>query len=198
MLRGPNGTDLCCCMKATQGESKVKNALERALAFSPYLKLQLANFPVVAQALGEGNAEKAIELARSAGADAPNLASSLRRGRNALSAALAVADLAAAITLERLMEELSDLADSSLERALAEAIAERTPDDQPRGFAIVALGKHGSRELNYSSDVDLLFLFDPKTLPLKPREEPGQGALRIGQRLIELIQKRDGDGFAFR
>ena len=185
-------------MKATQGESKVKNALERALAFSPYLKLQLANFPVVAQALGEGDAEKAILLARSAGADAPNLASSLRRGRNAISAALAVADLAGAITLERLMEELSDLADSSLERALAEAMAERTPGEPTRGFAIIALGKHGSRELNYSSDVDLLFLFDPETLPLKPREDPGQGALRIGQRLIELIQKRDGDGFAFR
>ena len=185
-------------MNATQGESKVKSALERALAFSPYLKLQLGNFPLVAEALGQGDVERAILLARSAGADAPTLASSLRRGRNALSAALAVADLAGAIPLERLMEELSDLADSTLERALAEAIGERTPGEAMRGFAIVALGKHGSRELNYSSDVDLLFLFDPKTLPLKPREEPGQGALRIGQRIIELIQKRDGDGFAFR
>ena len=185
-------------MKATQGESKVKNALERALAHSPYLKLQLSNFPLVAEVLEEGDAEKAIAIARSAGADAPNLASSLRRGRNALSAALAVADLAGAIPLERLMEELSDLADTTLERALAEAIEERTPGERPRGFAVIALGKHGSRELNYSSDVDLLFLFDPATLPLKPREEPGQGALRIGQRLIELLQKRDGDGFAFR
>src|SRR5687767_850186 len=115
MLRRPNGTDWCCCMKATQGESKVKEALARAFAFSPYLRLQLANFPVVAQALGESDAEKAIVSARTAGADAPNLASSLRRGRNALSAALAVADLAGVITLERLMEELSDLADFSLE-----------------------------------------------------------------------------------
>jgi glutamate-ammonia-ligase adenylyltransferase len=60
------------------------------------------------------------------------------------------------------------------------------------------LGKHGSRELNYSSDVDLLFLYDPATLPLKPREEPGQGALRIGNRLVELLQKRDSEGYVFR
>ena len=61
-----------------------------------------------------------------------------------------------------------------------------------------ALGKLGSRELNYSSDVDLLFLYDPATLPLKPREEPGQGALRIGNRLVELLQKRDAEGYVFR
>ncbi|HEY5721402.1 MAG TPA: bifunctional [glutamate--ammonia ligase]-adenylyl-L-tyrosine phosphorylase/[glutamate--ammonia-ligase] adenylyltransferase [Allosphingosinicella sp.] len=185
-------------MNATQGESKVKEALGRAVSFSPYLKLQLVNFPLIAEALGEGDAEKAIAIARSAGNEAQTLASALRKGRNALSAALAVADLAGAIRLERLMEELSDLADSSLERALAAAIEERTPGAPALGFAVIALGKHGSRELNYSSDVDLLFLFDPKTLPLRPREEPGQGALRIGQRVIELIQKRDGDGFAFR
>ena len=70
------------------------------------------------------------------------------------------------------MAALSDLADRSLERAVAAAIAERTPDAEPRGFAIIALGKHGSRELNYSSDVDLLFLFDPAT----PAAEAARGA----------------------
>ena len=37
------------------------------------------------------------------------------------------------------------------------------PDSEPQGFAIIAMGKLGSRELNYSSDVDLLLLFDPGT-----------------------------------
>ncbi|HEU0134223.1 MAG TPA: bifunctional [glutamate--ammonia ligase]-adenylyl-L-tyrosine phosphorylase/[glutamate--ammonia-ligase] adenylyltransferase, partial [Allosphingosinicella sp.] len=100
--------------------------------------------------------------------------------------------------LERLMEELAGLADRALARALASAFAERTPDEARLGFAVIALGKHGSRELNYSSDVDLLFLYDPATLPLKPREEPGQGALRIGNRLVELLQKRDSEGYVFR
>ena len=55
---------------------------------------------------------------------------------------------------------------------------ERLPDEEPRGLAILALGKLGSRELNYSSDVDLILLFDPATLPRRPRDEPGEAAVR--------------------
>ncbi|HEV2079445.1 MAG TPA: bifunctional [glutamine synthetase] adenylyltransferase/[glutamine synthetase]-adenylyl-L-tyrosine phosphorylase, partial [Allosphingosinicella sp.] len=122
----------------------------------------------------------------------------LRRERSALALALGVGDLAGALPLEAVVGELSALADRVLQRALADAFAARTPDPQPAGFVVLALGKHGSRELNYSSDVDLLFLFDPETLPLKPREDPGQAAVRIGQRLIETLQKRDADGYVFR
>jgi glutamate-ammonia-ligase adenylyltransferase len=185
-------------MSETQSEESVNDALSRARAFSPFLALQLQRFPLVAGALEAGDVERALAAAAGAGEDAADLGAALRRERNAFSAALAVADLAGAITLERLTGALSDLADRSLERAVAAAVAERTPEAEPRGFAVVALGKHGSRELNFSSDVDLLFLFDPETLPTKPREEPGLAAVRIGQRLIELLQKRDENGFAFR
>jgi glutamate-ammonia-ligase adenylyltransferase len=185
-------------MNETQSEESVNAALARARAYSPFLKLQLDIFPAIADALGRNALSEALEMAKAAGKDSPTVAASLRRERGALAAVLAVGDLAGALPLETLMEELSDLADRALERAVAAAIGERAEGAEPRGFAIVALGKHGSRELNYSSDVDLLFLFDPATLPLKPREEPGQGAVRIGQRVIELIQKRDGDGYVFR
>lgn len=185
-------------MNETQGEEAVKDALARARSHSPFLKLQLERFPEITERLEAGRAEEAIVRAGSAGAEAEDVAAALRRERGALSAALAVADLAGAIPLERLMEALADLADRALQRALAAAFAERTPDEPPLGFAVIALGKHGSRELNYSSDVDLLFLYDPATLPLKPREEPGQGALRIGNRLVELLQKRDAEGYVFR
>jgi glutamate-ammonia-ligase adenylyltransferase len=185
-------------MNETQSEEAVKDALARARLHSPFLKVQLERFPQVTQQLEAGRAEDAIGRAALAGAEAGDLAAALRRERSALAAALAVADLAGAIPLERLMETLSDLADRALQKALAAAFEERTPGEAQRGFAVVALGKHGSRELNYSSDVDLLFLYDPATLPLKPREEPGQGALRIGNRLVETLQKRDGEGYVFR
>src|SRR4051812_37124570 len=145
-------------MSETQSEERLNDALARARAFSPYLALQLERFPLVTEALERGDWERALAMAGRAGADSPDLAAALRRERNALSAALAVADLAGAIPLERLMETLSDLADRSLERAIAAAIAERTPEAEPRGFAVVALGKHGSRELNFSSDIDPVFL----------------------------------------
>lgn len=185
-------------MDETQREERVNDALARARAHSPYLKLQLDRFPEVAQRLAAGDVEAAIVAGNLAGEDAPDLAASLRRERNALSAALGIGDLAGLVPLERLTGALSDLADRSLERALAAIIEHRTPGTPPRGFAVIALGKHGSRELNYSSDIDPLFLFDPETLPRRPREEPGEAAVRIGQRLVELLQKRDANGFVFR
>jgi len=185
-------------MNETQSEEAVNDALRRARACSPYLRAQLSQFPQVGQALGRGDVDGALAQAAAAGEGAPALAAALRRERNALAAALAVADLAGLIPLEALMAALSDLADRSLERALAAAIEERTPGEPVLGFAIVALGKHGSRELNFSSDIDPIFLFDPETLPRRPREEPGQAAVRIGQRVIELLQKRDENGFVFR
>jgi glutamate-ammonia-ligase adenylyltransferase len=185
-------------MQVTESERTVNAAIERALTHSPYLRLQAGNFPKIINALREEPVARATALAHRAGDDADSVASALRRERNALALALGIGDLAGALTLEQVVQELSDFADEALDRALAEAIKGRTPDARPRGFAILALGKHGSRELNYSSDIDLVFLFDPATLPLKPREEPGQAAVRIGQRVIELLQKLDRDGFAFR
>jgi glutamate-ammonia-ligase adenylyltransferase len=93
---------------------------------------------------------------------------------------------------------LSDFADQALQQALGAVVAARTPGEEPRGFAVIALGKLGSRELNYSSDVDLLYLYDPAVLPRRAREEPAQAGVRIGQALTDLIQKRDGEGYVFR
>ena len=78
------------------------------------------------------------------------------------------------------------------------AIGERMPDAEPQGFAVIAMGKLGSHELNYSSDVDLLLLFDPETLPKRARDDAGEAAVRIGRRLIEIMQKRTEDGYVQR
>jgi glutamate-ammonia-ligase adenylyltransferase len=185
-------------MRETHREAEVNDALRRARAHSPYLALQLERFPEISQRLAAGDVESAIAAAHEAGAEAPSLAARLRNRRNALSLALAIGDLAGMVPLERLMEELTDLADAALGEAIAAAIEERTPGAAPRGFAVIALGKHGSRELNYSSDIDPIFVFDPKTLPRRERDEPGQAAVRIGQRVVELLQKREPEGFAFR
>jgi len=185
-------------MDVTHDEEAVAGALARARAHSPFLKLQIGNFPDVTQALEGGRIGDAIEIARRAGEGADSVQSALRRERSAVALALGIGDLAGALSLEAVVEELSDLADRALEQALSEAFEARTPGAQHSGFSIIALGKLGSRELNYSSDVDLIFIFDPESLPLRPREEPGQAAVRIGQRVIDTLQKRDGDGYVFR
>jgi glutamate-ammonia-ligase adenylyltransferase len=185
-------------MDVTQSQRSLNEALERARAHSPFLSLQSRNFPDVGACLSEGDLDSAFAAAARAGQEAAGIMASLRRERGALALALAVGDLAGALAFETVVARLSAFADRAIDRALAAALAERDPDAEPAGFAVIALGKLGSAELNYSSDVDLILLFDPERLPRKPREEPGQAALRVGQRLVEILQKRDSDGYVFR
>jgi glutamate-ammonia-ligase adenylyltransferase len=171
--------------------------MARARAHSPFLAQQLARFEAIGAALERDDLAAGLDLARREGAE-DAAERSVRRERSAFALALGLGDLAGLCTLGEVTGALSDLADRLIERALGAAIAERTPDAAPAGFAVIGLGKLGGRELNYSSDVDLLFLYDPETLPRRPREEPDQAALRIAQRLTELLQKRTEDGYAFR
>ncbi|HET9081209.1 MAG TPA: bifunctional [glutamine synthetase] adenylyltransferase/[glutamine synthetase]-adenylyl-L-tyrosine phosphorylase [Trebonia sp.] len=82
---------------------------------------------------------------------------------------LAARDLAGDATVDEVAEELADLADAVLEAALAIARAELPPDAAPVRFAVVAMGKCGARELNYASDIDVIFLAEP------PGHHPGSG-----------------------
>jgi [glutamine synthetase] adenylyltransferase / [glutamine synthetase]-adenylyl-L-tyrosine phosphorylase len=152
----------------------------------------------MAETLGSQGIEAGLELARKAGAGIPELGTVLRRERTATAVALAIGDLAGELTLEDVVSSLSDLADRAVDAAVASAIAERVPGAAPEGFVVIALGKHGSRELNYSSDIDVIFLYDPPRLPRRGRDDPAQAAVRIGQRVIELLQKRDAEGYVFR
>lgn len=177
---------------------RVNDAIERARTHSPFLRFQLESQEAVAGALSEGRIEAALAAARAAGEEGGDIARALRRERNAHALALAIGDLAGLLGLERVCNALSDLADRALERAIAAAIGELCPGEPPRGFAAIALGKLGGRELNYSSDIDLLFLFDPAALPRRNRDDPGRAAVRIAQRVLELLQQRTADGYVFR
>jgi [glutamine synthetase] adenylyltransferase / [glutamine synthetase]-adenylyl-L-tyrosine phosphorylase len=184
-------------MDETQSKSVVNDALERAERCSPFLRQQLGSRTEVAACLRSGDVEGALAAAGREG-KGDDVAAALRRERSGFALALAIADLAGLMPLEEVTRRLSDLADRSAERALAAAYAERGAGEGAAGFAAIALGKLGSSELNYSSDIDLLLLYDPDRLPRRAREEPGQAALRIGQRMIELLQKRTEDGYVFR
>jgi len=176
--------------------SNIVDALARARAGAPYLALSLQREPELADAFAAG-----ILPPLDAVAVAENdlsTATRLRRERRRLALIVAVADLAGAYDLTGVTHALSDFADRALDAAIRAAIAERTPDAEPRGFAAIALGKQGSRELNYSSDIDPILIFDPATLPCRPREDVGEAAVRIARRVVELLQTRDGDGYVLR
>ncbi len=126
------------------------------------------------------------------------LAQRLRIERRRIALLVAMGDLSGAYDLRRVTRTLSDFADSALHRAIVAAIEERTPGAEPVGFAAIGLGKQGSHELNYSSDIDPILLYDPAILPRRERDDPVEAAVRIGKRVVELLQARDGDGYVLR
>jgi glutamate-ammonia-ligase adenylyltransferase len=188
---------------STEGMSESMNAdwtgaLERAHRHSPFLARGLDRLPALAELLAAGSAEAALDWARQAGQGAATVGSALRRERLALAVALGVGDLAGAFPLARVVGELTALADRALNAAIAEAIRRRVPDAVPAGFIALALGKHGAGELNYSSDIDPILLYDPATLPRRERDEPGEAAQRVARAVMETLAHVDAEGYVFR
>lgn len=170
------------------------DAIQRARSHAPFLSLLLDRESVLAERLAAGQ----IDLGFTSAEADMSVARQLRLDRRALALSVAIGDLAGALDLTAVTHALTDFADAALDRAIRAAIAERTPGEEPRGFVAIALGKQGSRELNYSSDIDPILLFDPRTLPHRAREEPEEAAVRIAKRVVELLQARDGDGYVLR
>lgn len=172
------------------------DSLRRANDHSPFLREAIRARADIAEKYLDNGAIAAAALASAASGD--TLESRLRRQRHGLALAVALGDLSGELTLEQVTAILSDFADWAIDEAVRSAISERVPDAEPQGFAVIAMGKLGSHELNYSSDVDLLLLFDPDTLPKRTRDDAGEAAVRVGRRLIELLQKRTEDGYVER
>jgi glutamate-ammonia-ligase adenylyltransferase len=173
-----------------------EDAIGRAERHSPFLREAMNAHPDIAEAFLRAGAAAASELAVTVSAD--DVEMQLRQQRARLALAVALGDLAGELPLEQATRLLSDFADQAIDAAVSAAIRERLPGAEPRGFAVIAMGKLGSHELNYSSDVDLLLLFDPEVLPKRERDDAGEAAVRIGRRVIELLQRRTSDGYVER
>ena len=110
----------------------------------------------------------AAELLYRAGMTGPATVALLRRRYRDHLMLLAAVDLAATVENEPVLpyqtvgHQLSDLADAALTAALAVAVATVFPDEPcPVRLAVLAMGKCGARELNYVSDVDVVFVAEP-------------------------------------
>ncbi len=99
---------------------------------------------------------------------------------------IGASDLMGLLDFQTVTLQISNLADS-LVRACLEIAAEKTQID-PQGFAVLAMGKLGGQELNYSSDIDLLFIVE--SIPIAYR--------KLGESLINSLSKATGEGFLYR
>ena len=175
----------------------VNSALDRATANSPFLAQLIERQPVLAALLKKGDFDAALAAALAVHAE-EDISAALRKQRQGVALVTAIADLSGVWDLTKVTRVLSDFADATLDIAINTAVAERVPDAPVRGFVVIGLGKHGGQELNYSSDIDPIFLYDPATLPHRDREDVADSAVRIGRRVIELLSARDEHGYVFR
>ncbi len=141
-------------------------------------------------------AENEVEAADALGRF--RLRESLRIGYN---------DLIRAFPLEMTTHDLSDLADACVEAATRLAATRletrngtpRSTSGAPARFVVLGLGKLGGRELNYSSDIDLIFLYDHEGDTTGPRVvSNAEYFARLGSEILKLLSRHSALGMVYR
>ena len=133
----------------------------------------------------------------------------LRRMKAEAALMIALADIGGTWPVMRTTQALTDLADTAVNAAvrfvLAEAVRagrltakDKTRPQDGSGYMVLAMGKMGAYELNYSSDIDLIIFYDAAAPALPKDAEPAALYVRLTQRLVKLLQERTGDGYVFR
>jgi len=196
---------------AEHGFTSADPLLDAVFGNSPYLG-RLAQREV--GALGEYFAagpevvlNAAILLAKAA-ASAPDEAHAmkdLRVAKRRAALAIAMADIAGTWDVNRVTAELTRFADACVSGALrfllaadaARAGVEGLSEDNC-AMTVLAMGKYGAHELNYSSDIDLVVFYDAERFRLRKRDDQRAAAVDIVRGLVKLLAETTTDGYVFR
>ncbi|MBB4198659.1 bifunctional glutamine synthetase adenylyltransferase/deadenyltransferase [Rhodoblastus sphagnicola] len=131
----------------------------------------------------------------------------LRKAKQESALLIALADLCGVFDVVATTGALSRAADALVGAALRAALrlaGDRLdwgggePDELRCGLTVLALGKHGARELNYSSDTDLVVFFDGQSPVLDAGQGAKTNAVRLTQHLVKLLNEHTGDGYVLR
>ena len=133
----------------------------------------------------------------------------LRRMKAEAALLIALADIGGAWPVARVTQALTEVAETALGAAVRYLLGDAakrgklTPGDPQypetgSGFIVLAMGKMGGHELNFSSDIDLMVFFDPAAAGLAPEVEPAPFYVRLTRELVKLLQERTPDGYVFR
>jgi glutamate-ammonia-ligase adenylyltransferase len=132
----------------------------------------------------------------------------LRRFKRRIALLTGLADLGGVWSTEDALHAMSVAADAALGETTsylfqkareAGQIAPSASDVSPvPGYFVIAMGKLGAYELNYSSDIDLIVFYDPERAGLSPDIEPSQFFVKLTRELVRFMQEHTGDGYVFR
>jgi [glutamine synthetase] adenylyltransferase / [glutamine synthetase]-adenylyl-L-tyrosine phosphorylase len=159
--------------------------------------------PVLAEIQGFVNATAATEK------DTGRLMQALRQARRRVALTVALADIMETWSLEQVTRALSDFADTSVDAAARHllrrgldsgdlAAAEGADPLRRSGLVILGMGKLGARELNYSSDIDLILLYDPEIARYTGKRTIQDFFVRLARDLLRILQERTDAGYVFR
>ena len=150
----------------------------------------------------------AVELAALDGLTLDQLGPGLRCAKRRVALLAALADLGGVWALEQVTGALTQLADLAVDLSLQRLVADEirrgkipgaTPEDAKTaaGMVVFAMGKMGAAELNYSSDIDLICLFDESQYP-DTAAEARAAFIRVTRKMAALVGDRTADGYVFR
>ena len=196
-------------------EARWTAAVSGFAPLAPYLDALSRRAPWVLESPQAARAAlaAALKAAKDLAADPPPLEEAmavLRRAKAATHLCVALLDLAGAQDLSETTGAIAAFADAATAAGLATAarvLAEQNrlePADPGAaaglipGFIVLAMGKGGAGELNYSSDVDLSLFFEPDRLRVRSGHEPRAVAQRIAQLLVRILEQITSDGYVFR
>jgi len=195
-----------------EGSPKVRALLEGAFSSSSYLSsLALRDPELLAKCLShdpdEHLAAACAELTEGIGAcgSFKEASTLLRRFKRRIALLGGLADLGGVWEVDVVIAAMSQAAEAALNGAVAflfrkaqEAGEIETGVAPGGGFVVIAMGKLGASELNYSSDIDLIVFYDAKRAGLKPGVEPSAFFVKITRDLVKLLQEHTGEGYVFR
>ena len=141
--------------------------------------------------------------------DEAGLTQALRIAKRRAHLTIAIADIVGAWNLEQVTGALSDFADSAVEAATAHLLRQAHNNEEldlphldnpvlESGLIILGLGKLGARELNYSSDIDLIVLFDPERVRYRGKRTARECFVKLARGLVKLLQDATQDGYVLR
>ncbi|MBT8475575.1 MAG: glutamine-synthetase adenylyltransferase, partial [Alphaproteobacteria bacterium] len=190
---------------------EVREVLEGAAGCSPYLKgLMEREADWLAAALA-GPPEAALDAVfeEIEALEGPALGTGLRQGKRRVALLAGLADLAGVWSLEEVTGALTRLADLATHRAIvtlvgAEIARGKLPgagagdEKTGAGMVAIAMGKMGAHELNYSSDIDLICLFDESRFDRDDFLDARAAFVRITRRMTALLSEITAEGYVFR
>ncbi|MDX2142874.1 MAG: bifunctional [glutamine synthetase] adenylyltransferase/[glutamine synthetase]-adenylyl-L-tyrosine phosphorylase [Rhodospirillaceae bacterium] len=216
---GVDDPGLAAFMRASETQSDLAHLITGVFGNSPYLSGLLLRHPQLVKLAWDRGWEaawaaiaadlQATGVATPGATTQAELMARLRRIKGQAAQVIGLADIAGAWPLARVTGALTDLADGCVIATVRFLLREATargeihlPDpDRPErgcGYMVFALGKHGGRELNYSSDVDLLVLFDDASLPYTGKRSAQEFAVKLTRELVKIMQERTVEGYVFR